>query len=668
MAPKKEKKENKKKPKKEKKSRVKKKTPAKKPARPKKKKTGEKPMIFNLFRWLIVLGLWGMLAASALVAWYAMDLPEITSSPKFERKTSITVKAADGSVITRYGELKSVTVSLDELPSEVIYAVMAIEDRRFYQHFGIDPVGIARAMVRNLLKGGVVQGGSTITQQLAKNLFLSHERTLRRKVQEVLLAVWLEHELTKDEILTAYLNRVYFGSGAYGIEAASKTYFNKSARNLNLRESAMLAGLLKAPTRYSPLNNPDLAKKRTDVVLSAMRSAGYITEKALLSNTGTTFSRPYQKESTSTKAARYFSDYVIDQLDDMIGSPSEDIIVETTLIPEIQSSAENSLEKTIKESGEQKNIGEGAILVMHRSGAIIAMVGGNDYGKSQFNRTTQARRPPGSAFKPIVFLAALEKSWKATSKIKDAPITEGEYRPSNFNDKYYGTVTLQQALSKSLNSASFRLAENVGIGRIINTAKILGIETRLNRDMSLSLGSSGIPMIEMLEAYTVIANQGNSITPYAITRITGQNGEIYYERQKNNPSRQLISSRNAREMTFMLTETVEHGTGKHAKLPGNSYAAGKTGTSQDFRDAWFIGYISDYSAAVWLGNDDNSPMNGVTGGSYPAMIWKDVIMTTEKITLPENITTSKNSSFGSVLGRLLGNVEGKSTSTRSYNQ
>ncbi len=623
-----------------------------------------KSILLKIIKWFFVIGLWGILALAVLTAWYARDLPEITSSPRFEHRTAITVKAADGSTISRYGELKGMAVPLEDLPSELIYAVMAIEDRRFYEHAGMDPLGIARAAVINLMHGDVVQGGSTITQQLAKNLFLSHERTLRRKIQEALLAFWLENELTKDEILTAYLNRVYFGSGAYGVEAAANTYFNKSARDLNLQESAMLAGLLKAPSRYSPLNNHDLARKRMRIVLSAMRNAGYITDNALGKNSKFAVPEQAAEKRKETTTSRYFTDYVLDQLDDLIGPPSEDLIVETTLMPDIQKAAETSLADTLDNLDEEYNVQEGAVLVMHKDGAILAMVGGRNYSKSQFNRATQAHRPPGSAFKALVFLAALEEGYKSTDKINDAPITEGEYRPSNFKDKYFGEVTLQEALGRSLNSASVRLMQDVGIGKVIDLARTLGIEAPLNRDLSLALGSSGLPMLEMVEAYGVMANNGKKVEPFVITKITDREDNLYYERNRKNAGSQVIDIHNASELTFMLTNAVDRGTGKNARLKGRP-AAGKTGTSQDHRDAWFIGYTGDYIAAVWVGNDDKSPMINITGGGLPAQIWKEVMMAAHKTAPPENLFFDSKSGFGSLLDKLLGGVS--PTETRGYN-
>ncbi|MCB9989424.1 MAG: PBP1A family penicillin-binding protein [Rhodospirillales bacterium] len=578
-------------------------------------------LLLRLVKALFVLGLWTAIILTLVIAWYATELPSLIDKPQFERKTTIYVEARDGSPLTRYGELHGVSVSVDELPPHLIYAVIATEDRRFYQHHGIDPVGIARAMAANLIKGRVAQGGSTITQQLAKNLFLSHERTLKRKIQEALLALWLEHELTKDEILSAYLNRVYLGSGAYGVDAAARLYFNKPASKLNLYESAMLAGLLKAPTRYSPLNNPELARQRTRTVLAAMNDAGYITE----AQAGTSQMLPAPADNAGMNdQVRYFTDWVTADLNDLIGTPDRNITVTTTLDPDIQKAAEQALANTLNKNGEDRHITQGALIVMTPDGALLAMVGGNDFHASQFNRATQAQRPPGSAFKPIVYLTALEEDWAPDDKILDAPITEGEYRPENFHNEYQGEVTLEYALTHSLNTPTVRLMKQIGIGNTIQTARALGIDAKLNRDLSLALGSSGIPLLEMVTAYAVLANDGYKAAPYAITKIEDENGMLIYQRPDRSREKRVVKGTAVRDLTDMLENVIREGTGRRAALPGIS-AAGKTGTSQDFRDAWFIGYTDRFVAGVWLGNDDNSPMNGVGGGGLPAQIWQETM-------------------------------------------
>lgn len=575
-----------------------------------------------VFKWMFILALWGGIFAVGVLAWFAKDLPEIAKKAQFTKQASILVKANDGSIIARYGEMKGSVVSIKDMPDNLVHAVIATEDRRFYSHFGIDPIGISRAIVTNAVKGRLSQGGSTITQQLAKNLFLTHDRNLTRKIQEALLALWLEHDLSKDDILTAYMNRVYLGSGVYGMPAAAQLYFGKNIKDLNLRECAILAGLLKAPSRYSPLNNPDLAKERSDVVLEAMLDAGYITKNDI--KTARTQVATNRKPAGG-KASRYFADWVVDGMDDLVGTPDMDVIIETTLDPVVQDSAETALNKVIAQAGAEKHITQGAVMVMRPDGAVITMVGGRDYAISEFNRATQALRSPGSSFKPFVFLAALRQGWLPTSPVLDAPITEGKYRPENYGNKYYGHVSMAQALAMSMNTATLRIAQSIGLNAVLSTAKDLGIISKLESDYSVTLGSSGISMMEMATAYAIISNGGTRVFPYAITKISNSEGRVLYERETPSGFYQVIEPQYARAITNMMRGVIDFGTGKKAQLPFP--ASGKTGTSQDSRDAWFTGFTDRIVATVWLGNDNNSPMKNVTGGSYPAQIWHDVMLT-----------------------------------------
>lgn len=618
-------------------------------------------------KWTLILGLWAMIFLGGAVLWFAKDLPDIARSANFERRSSIVVKASDGSVIARYGEMKGENLGVKDMPPHLIHAVLATEDRRFYQHFGVDPIGIARAMVINLVKGRFVQGGSTITQQLAKNLFLTHDRNMTRKIQEALLALWLEHELTKDEILSAYMNRVYLGSGVYGMSAAARLYFDKDIHNINLREAAILAGLLKAPSRYSPLNNPKLAKERSDVVLAAMLDAGYI-KKSDIDNLSKAPPPPLKKP-TGGKASRYFADWVIDGMDDLVGSPDMDMVVETTLDPVIQERAEVSLNQILTQYGLEKKVSQGAVLSMRPDGAVLAMVGGKDYAYSEFNRTTQALRSPGSSFKPIVFLSALERGWYPYSQVLDAPITEGKYKPQNFGGKYFGEVTMAEALARSMNTATIRLAQSVGISSVVRTAKDLGIISKLEPDLSLALGSSGVSMLEMTLAYATIANGGYRTYPYAITKISTSDGRVLYERKETSLSYRVVDPQYTRALTQMMQGVVDFGTGQRAKMPFP--VAGKTGTSQDSRDAWFIGFSDQIVMSVWIGNDDNSPMNNVTGGSLPATIWHEVMAyshgrykgvsyNASDISAQgsqQNASPADSVGFSGLLGRLLGGEE-----------
>lgn len=605
-------------------------------------------------KWAFVGGLWMTMITIAILAWYARELPELIENPQFERKASVTVLANDGSVIGRYGDIKGNSLKIQELPKHLIEAILATEDRRFYYHFGLDPIGLARAIVVNMTRGGVVQGGSTITQQLAKNLFLTHERTYKRKIQEALLALWLEKELTKDEILSAYLNRVYMGAGAYGVDAASRIYFHKAAKNLNLRESAMLAGLLKAPSRYSPLANPKEAEARAKVVISAMVDAGFLTEAQ--AKKGMSKKANVEERTVEGESSRYFADWVMDNLEDLIGRPTEDVVVQTTLDPEIQNAAAKVLKESIEKNGEKVRAKQAASIVMRPDGRVLAMVGGIDYKKSQFNRTVQALRQPGSSFKPVVYLAAVEKGVGPEDLIDDAPITEGRYRPQNFGHKYYGTVRIIDALTLSLNTVSFRLAQYVGINEVIGVARRLGITADLEPNLALALGSSGVPMIEMAQAYGTLANGGYGVTAFGILSVkTEKSKKVLYQRQ-DIAIPKVFRSGDIETMSLMMQSVVQNGTGAGAAVP--FFAAGKTGTSQDYRDAWFDGFTNQYVAVVWFGNDDNSSMKSITGGSLPAQAWKQIILAAHADPTPAKYrvirSTDHSADFGGMLDRLIG--------------
>ncbi len=588
----------------------------------KKKKAQSHTFLRFAVKWLFVLGLWGGIILAGLFAWYAQELPDITKDASFDRKRAIIVKAVDGSVVARYGEIVGNKVTTEDLPPHLIQAVLATEDRRFYHHPGLDPLGLTRAIFVNITKGRVAQGGSTITQQLAKNLFLSQERTLKRKIQEAMLAFWLEFEPSKDEILSAYLNRVYLGSGVYGVDAAAKLYFKAPVAELTLREGATLAGLLKAPSRYSPLRNPSLSKQRTDVVLNAMVDAGYITKEQAKGNSKTP-PKPTQKP-TDAMADRYYTDWIVDQLDELIGTPEEDLIIETTLNPKVQRYVQDSIASTIEQYGTDRQITQGAMVVMRPNGAVVALIGGRNYSQSQFNRATQAKRAPGSSFKPLVYLTALEKGWDPQDLIVDEPIVKGRYRPKNFGNEYYGEVTLEEALTLSLNTVAYQLMKDVGPPAVINTAQRMGISSELEPDLSLALGSSGVSLLEMATAYSTISNGGLSVAPYGITKITSKDtGELYYQRPRHKGMKRVFAGHDIQNITSMMSSVIEFGTGRGANI--GYPAAGKTGTSQDSRDALFRGFTRELVGVVWLGNDDNSPMKRVTGGSFPAQIWASVM-------------------------------------------
>lgn len=604
-------------------------------------------------KWLFVAGLWVALIGGLTLAWFARELPDITEQMIFQRRPTITIMANDGTIIDRYGDIKGETVSVKDLPPHVPQAILAVEDRRFYHHFGIDPFGVLRAFGVNIVSGGFVQGGSTITQQLAKNLFLSRDRTLKRKVQEAMLALWLETKLSKDEILSAYMNRVYLGSGAYGIDAAARVYFNKPAKELTIREAATIAGLLKAPSRYSPSANPSLSAQRTRVVLNAMKEAGFLDEKEFTKLDKMPPSPPRKPSSGDT--IRYFTDYIVGQVEGVMGLPEEDIIVETTLDRDIQAAAESAVTKAVLTYGETYKLSQSAALVMGLDGSIVAMVGGRDYDISEYNRVTNSLRSPGSSFKPIVYLSALEHGWNPQSTIVDEPITEGKYRPQNYGNEYYGEVTLTQALTRSLNTVAVNLMKSVGPTEVIGLARRLGITADLEPNLSLALGSSGVPMMEMVTAYATLGRGGVAVEPFSIVSIKKTDGTILYEQPTERTARQVVNRGYVYQITGMMQSVVQHGTGMAAQGP--YMAAGKTGTSQDFRDAWFIGFTNNYAAAVWVGNDDNSPMKRVTGGLVPAPAWRQ-IMTAAAAKPPKHyynvMSVSTDFSFQDLLGRLIG--------------
>lgn len=621
-----------------------------------------------LFKWGFIAGIWGIIALCLILGWYGAELPQITQSVNFTRKHTIIIQSADGTIIARRGEIKGTTVALKDLPSYVPGAVIAIEDRRFYQHPGVDLLGIARAMGRNVLSGSVRQGGSTLTQQLAKNLFLSADRTLKRKIQEAMLALWLESKLSKDEIIEAYLNRVYMGGGAYGIDAAAKLYFKIPAQDLTLGQAAQLAGLLKAPSRLNPRANPDAAQKRQRVVLHAMQSQGLITKEQEQSAAFVTMDIDTSTiRAASSNIYGYFTDYVAAEAADIIGPVNQDVIITTTLSQNLQQAAQTALEDQLLNN--DRAITQGAALFMQQDGAILSMIGGINYSQSQFNRATQARRQPGSAFKPIVALTALEEGWSPDHLILDAPFTEDdEYQPENFAQDYAGETTLNDALTHSKNTAFVRvMQETGGPHKTMQTARKLGIKSTLNRDLSLALGSSALSLQELVSAYSIFANGGYALQPYSIIKITDMDGNIIYEHKRRKKSSRLFERSTIEELDTMLQSVVANGTGRGAQISGIEIR-GKTGTSQDYRDAWFIAYTDKVTGGIWLGNDDNTPMDHVTGGSLPARIWKQSVQATHA-QLNAKPYGASDSFFGDLIRSLTsGNAEPEISQDFDLNQ
>jgi len=579
----------------------------------------------TLVRWSLLAGLWGVIAGVVMLGYFALTLPDTGDLTLAARRPSITLLASDGSLIATYGDLFGEPLKLSEMPIYLPQAVIATEDRRFYSHFGIDPIGLARATYVNIRAGHVVQGGSTITQQLAKNLFLTPDRTFKRKIQEMLLALWLEHRFTKDQILEIYLNRVYLGAGAYGVDAAARRYFNKSAREVTLYEAAVIAGLLRAPSRFSPANDRDLAASRAHQVLENMVAAGFLNAAQ---ETRAESQRTQLAQVTATRSgSRYFADWAADQVSGFTGLGSRDLTVVTTLDPRLQEAGERAIAETLAKEGEKSQVTQGALVAMSPDGAVRALVGGRDYGESQFNRATQAYRQPGSSFKPFVYLAALEHGVRPQDHFVDEPVRFGTYQPHNYGNKYYGDVTVAEALAQSMNSVAVQLEQRVGVDAVIADAHRLGISSELNRDLSLALGTANLSLMELTAAYAAFASGGEGTWPYAIVEVRDKAGTVLYRRQGSGPG-EVIQPAIAGAMNQMLAGVIDHGTGKAAQI--GRPVAGKTGTTQDYRDAWFEGFTADLVTGVWFGNDDNTPMNNVTGGTLPARTWHDFMVEATK--------------------------------------
>ncbi len=583
-------------------------------------KLGKRTLIGRLAYWSLVAGLWLAIGAAGVVVWVGAHLPPIQSLEIPKRAPSIQIVDIQGRALARRGDLAGAPLPLKEMPTYVPKAFIAIEDRRFYEHHGVDPFGIGRAFVANVLHRTVAQGGSTITQQLAKNLFLTQERTINRKLQELLLALWLERKFSKAQILEMYLNRVYFGAGAYGIEQASQRYFGKSARQITLGEAALLAGLVKSPSRLAPTRNFDGAEKRAKVVLAAMAELSFISRSA----ERTALARPLRIVAQANMGSvHYVADWVMDALNDAIGHVDDDIIVQTTIDAALQASAEKALNDELAQKGDKNGVTQGALIAMTPDGAVRALVGGRDYAESQFNRAVAAKRQPGSAFKPFVYLTALEHGLTPDTVREDRPINVKGWQPENYSHEYFGSVTLTRALAQSLNTVSVRLTLEVTPMAVIRTAYRLGIASKLEPNASIALGTSEVSVLELVSAYAPFANGGYALVPRVIDKITLTNGKLLYARNIQQIGR-IIDARYVSMMNAMMAETLTIGTAQRASLPGWP-AAGKTGTSQDFRDAWFIGYTAHLVTGVWLGNDDGTPTKHVTGGSLPVEIWSRVM-------------------------------------------
>ncbi len=567
--------------------------------------------------WSLVMSVWAGLIGAFVLVTYASDLPDTSGLWQVERRPSVTFLDRHGQVIAVQGAAYAPPVELGKLPDSLIDAILSVEDRRFYDHFGVDIIGLARAMWANLRAGHIVQGGSTLTQQLAKNLFLSSERTYKRKAQELMLALWLEKKFSKDEILSLYLNRVYFGRGAWGVEAAALSYFGKPAIDLDLGEAAMIAGLLKAPNRYSPTSDLARAERRATIVLDIMVKTGKISSE----EQEQAFAKPILvKPVKATPSASYFVDWLAPQVRRRVGEVKTDLIVHTTLDLTAQRAAERALAKVLTADQAKKNANQGALVALAPDGGVEAMAGGKSYTKSQFNRATQAKRQPGSAFKPFVYLAALENGLGPWTIREDKPVTIGDWTPRNYKDEFKGKISLKTALATSVNTVAVQLTEEVGRTRVARTARRLGMDMPIATTRSMSLGTNATSLIELTSAYAPFANGGYRAQPHGISKISVQGGPVLWQRKQIPPSK-VIADHELAGMKLMLQTVITEGTGRRARIAGYE-VGGKTGTTNRFRDAWFIGYAGAETAGVWVGDDQNRPMAEVTGGGLPAQIWQ----------------------------------------------
>ncbi|MGQ0740792.1 MAG: transglycosylase domain-containing protein [Alphaproteobacteria bacterium] len=574
---------------------------------------------------LAVAAIWALLAGGLFLSHWLSELPETAGLLARAPSHDVTILDVKGRAISRRGFARGDFVHTRELPGHVPAAFIAIEDRRFRSHFGVDPIGLMRAAWANMLAADIVQGGSTITQQLAKNLFLRPERTLKRKIQEALLAMYLESRYSKDEILTLYLNRVYFGAGVYGIEAASEKFFGKPAPLLTLTEAAILAGSVKAPARFNPANDADGALARAALVLGVMRDQGFIDGSTAREASAT---RPKINHGLATPNAGYFVDFALSQVPGFAGAYDEPIIVETTLDLDLQRAAERALEAGLAKEGVTLGARQGALVTMTPDGAVRALIGGRAYAKSPFNRATEALRQPGSAFKAFVFLAALERGHTPEDEVFDGPVRIGKWAPGNYEAKYEGTITLARAFARSSNSVAVQLTNEVGPTAVARVARRLGITSEMDTVPALALGTSGVSPIELTAAYAAFANDGAGVIPYSILRVRNASGRTLYARKGSGLGR-VMSQPQESAMIAMLREAVESGTARQAALAGRS-VAGKTGTSQEYRDAWFIGFTAHYVCGVWIGNDRGEPMRQATGGGSPARIFRVFMAEAEK--------------------------------------
>jgi len=558
----------------------------------------------------------------AATAYYAAGLPPAKTLLDGRDQGSVTLLDRDGAAFAWRGAQYGGELTADDVSPHLKHAIIAAEDRRFYTHIGVDPRGIARAMLANLRAGRLVQGGSTLTQQAAKNVFLTNERSLQRKLKELPMALAMELKYTKDEILSIYLNRVYLGAGTYGFEAASRRYFGKSARKVSPAEAAMLAGLLKAPSRFAPTSDLSVARDRAAVVIDLMVEEGYLSQV----DAAIAKAEPAQLSAEAqTETGRYFADWVMEAGPGYLTHlTTEDVQIRTTFDREAQRAAEAAMHSTFDSKVKEGSTAQAAIVVMSPDGAVRAMVGGRSYGASQFNRATQAQRQTGSAFKPIVYAAGFEAGLTPGTVMEDAPLRIKDWEPKNYDGTYSGPMPLTVALTRSINTIAVRVSEQAGRQRLESMARRMGMTSELAPGPAVALGTSEATLLEMTGVYATIANRGRAAEPYGVDQIfvRGYNEPVMASVERRNE--QVMDARHADWLTDMMRQVIEQGTGRRAAIPGYDLA-GKTGTTQGARDAWFIGFSSDFVVGVWMGKDDNTPLAGVTGGGLPAEIWRETM-------------------------------------------
>jgi len=577
-------------------------------------------LVRSILYWAAVGGIWMAILVIAAIAVLARGLPDTSKLYQIKRQPSITYLDRSGALIAVRGSQYAPPVDLDSLPAYVPGAFVAIEDRQFYHHLGFNPWGILRSEAYNLTHPhGPLRGGSTITQQLARNLFLTPAQNLHRKAQELVLAIWLEAKFSKKQILALYLNRVYFGAGAYGIEAAAQRYFNKPASQLNLGEAALLAGMLKAPSRYSPISDVARAERRATIVLDEMVQNHNITS----AERDDAFRHPVRISSVlAAQRGQYFVDWVDAQVRQMVGQPQEDLVVETTLDLPIQAAAERTISQGVATEGAPKGVQQAALVSLDGEGRVRAYVGGVNYADSQFDRVSTAKRQAGSSFKPFVYLTAMEQGHTPYEQAVDEPTTIGDWEVHDYEPRYLGRITLQTALAQSINTVAAKLAQQVGTAVVASTAHRLGVASPIQTGPSMALGAVEVSPLEMAGAYDAFANGGYRVQPFGIERIRSADGKVLYDHSEHAPQRpQVVGSPGLQYMDMMMRQVVISGTGAAARIPRYDIA-GKTGTTSDYRDAWFIGFTGGFVTAIWTGRDDNTPMKRVTGGGVPASLWR----------------------------------------------